>query len=89
MAATAVPWAATTSASLLLIEDVVLVVLDGLGVENVVNLVTARMLVGPGFYGLEHVTLDLDMVVAEGGMVEGVEDVIDNLIDRDSSVLPS
>lgn len=77
------------TAALLLVEDVVLVVLDGLGGEDAVDLVAAWVLVGPGFNGLEHVALDFDTIAAESGVVEGLEDIVNDLVDRHVGVLPS
>lgn len=52
-------------------DDVVLACFDGLGREEVVELVPLGALVGPLPHGLEHVLLNLDTLVANGRMVEG------------------
>lgn len=46
------------------------------------------MLVGPFFNGLEHIPLNFDTVVAEGGVVEYAEDVVDDLINGDTWIFP-
>lgn len=73
---------------LLLAEDVVLAIANRFGREEVFKLVSARMLIGPLPDSVEHVTLDLNIIVTEGGVVECTEDIIDDLINRDASVLP-
>lgn len=75
-------------AVLLLIEDVVLVVFDRLGVKDAVDLVATRMLIGPSLYGLEHVALDIDTLTAKSRVVESSEDVVNNLVNWHTGVLP-
>jgi hypothetical protein len=69
-------------------EDVVLVVLDGLGREELVELVAVRGLLRPLAHRLEHVALDLDVLVAGRRVVEGTENVVDDFVDGDAGVLP-
>lgn len=69
-------------------ENVVLAVLDGLGAEHAVKLVAAGVLIGPDAHGLEHVLLDLDAVVARGRVVEGAQDIVDDLVDGYAGVFP-
>jgi hypothetical protein len=71
-----------------LVKDVVLVVPDRLGREKVGKLVAARVLIGPIFHSFEHVSLNLDMVVASSRMVECPEDIVNDLVHRNTSVLP-
>lgn len=47
-----------------------------------------RVLVGPLPHSLEHVLLDLDVFVADGWVVKGAEDVIDDFIHWHACVLP-
>lgn len=78
--------AATTAR---LVENVVLALLDGFRTENAIEFVTTGVLVSPGADSLEHVTLDLDVVVAQGGVVENAQDIVHDLIDGDVGVVPS
>jgi hypothetical protein len=55
----------------------------------VVDLVATGVLIGPGFDRLEHITLNVNTIVAEGRVMESAEDVINNLIDRNTRVFPS
>lgn len=71
-----------------LVKDVVLVVPDRLGREEVGKLVATRVLVSPIFHGLEHISLDLDVVVASSRMVERSEDIVNDLVHGDTRVLP-
>jgi hypothetical protein len=50
---------------------------------------TTGVLIGPLSDGVEHVTLDLSAVPAESRVVECLEQIVDNLVDRDARVLPS
>lgn len=47
-----------------------------------------RVLVGPLPHGLKHVLLDLDVLVADGWVVEGAEDVVDDFVHWYACVLP-
>lgn len=73
---------------LLLVENVVLALANRVGGEDVLKLVAAGVLVGPLLDGVEHVALDLDTVLAEGRVVQCAEDIVDDLIYRDTRVLP-
>lgn len=79
----------TAAVALDLVKNVVLMILDRVGGEKMSKLVAAGVLVGPLLDSLEHVTLDLDMVVASSRVVERTEDVVDDFVDRDPSVFPS
>jgi hypothetical protein len=68
---------------------VILAISHGLRGEDGVELVAAGMLVRPFLDGVEHVSLDSDVFVAECGVVEGLEDVVDYFINWDARVLPS
>jgi hypothetical protein len=88
------PMVATTTANtaavaLDLIKNVVLMILDRVGGEKVSKLVAAGVLVSPLLDSLEHVTLDLDMIIASSGVVERTEDVVNDLVNRDAGVFPS
>lgn len=54
-----------------------------------VELVAAGVMVCPLLDGAEHVSVDLNVIVADGGVVECAKDVIENLIDGNARVLPS
>lgn len=65
--------AGTTMAAafvLVLLQDVVLAGLDGRGAEDVGEFMMAGVALRPLLDGVEHVALDLDVVVSGGGMVE-------------------
>lgn len=47
-----------------------------------------RVLVGPLPHGLKHVLLDLDVLVADGWVMEGAEDVVDDFVHWYACVLP-
>ena len=48
----------------------------------------ARMLIDPVLDGAEHVLLNLDVIVAQGRVVEGPQHVVDNFVDRHAGVFP-
>lgn len=79
---------AVAASSVLVRQNVILPVLHGLAPEEVVELVAAGVLIRPLSDGVKHVLLDLDALVADGWVVEGSQDVIDNFVDRDAGVLP-
>lgn len=81
--------AMSMTVGLVSLEDVVLAGPDGLGGQEVVELVRQRRLLRPPAHRLEHFPLDLDIVVADGRVVERPQDVIDDFIDGDAGVLPS
>jgi hypothetical protein len=43
---------------------------------------------GPAANRLEHFTLDLTALITNGGVMEGLEDVVDDLVHRNTGVLP-
>lgn len=63
-------------------------VADGLGGEQVVEVVAVGRLVGPLPDRVEHVLLDGDALVADGGVVEGAEDVVDDFVDGNVGIFP-
>lgn len=73
---------------LLLVEDVVFALLDGLRRQEVVDVVAARMLIDPVLDCAEHVPLNLNMVVTQGRVVEGTQHVVDNFVNRHAGVFP-
>lgn len=64
-------------------------VLDGLGSQNVVQLVAAGILIGPLANRTEHVAVDLDALISNGRVVESANDIIDDLIYGDTRIFPS
>lgn len=72
-----------------LVENVVLALLNGFRRENAIEFVTAGVFVSPGANGFEHIALDLDAVVAQGGVVESAQDIVHDLVDGDVGVVPS
>lgn len=77
------------SSATLLVEDVVLAVLHRLGRQDALKLVAAGVLLSPLADRLEHVTLNLNALVANGGVVERTKDVVYDLVDGDVGVVPS
>lgn len=75
--------------ALLPMKDVVLLLLDGLGRQQMSDFVTARVLIIPCAHRVEHVALDLDVLIAKRGVVEGAKDVVHDLVNGDVGVLPS
>lgn len=71
-----------------LVQDVVLVVADGLGGQEMVEVVAVGCLVGPLSDCVEHVLLNGHALVADGGVVEGAEDVVDDFVDGDVGIFP-
>lgn len=66
----------------------VLSVLDGFRTQRAVQIVVTRVFVGPLPHGVEHVLLDLDVFIADGWVVKGAEDVVDDFIHWHGCVLP-
>lgn len=79
---------AATACAAAAAEDVVLVVPDRLGREQLVQPVAVGRLLGPPAHRLEHVALDGDALVARGRVVEGAQHVVDHLVDGHAGVLP-
>ena len=69
-------------------HDVILAVLDSIGAEETVQLVAVRGLVDPILHRLVHVSLHLDTIVADGGVVKGPDDVVDDFVYGNTGVLP-
>ena len=74
--------------ALLPVKDVVFPLLYGLGRQQARDLAAPRVLVIPLTHCVEHVTLDLDVLIAESRVVEGAEDVVYDLVGGDVGVLP-
>lgn len=70
-------------------KDVVLVVLDRLGGEEVGELVAARVLVGPLLDSGVHVTLDLNIVASSSRVVKCADHIVDDFVNGNRRVLPS
>jgi hypothetical protein len=68
------------------LEDVVLTIAHRLRGQELVNGVAGFL--GPRPNGGEHVALDLDLLVAQGGVVEGAENVVNKFVYGDTRVLP-
>ena len=47
-----------------------------------------RVLVGPLADSVKHVSLDFDILVTKGGVVEGAKNVVNNFVNRNTGVLP-
>jgi hypothetical protein len=61
---------------------------DKFGGEDVVQSIAVRLFFCPFSHSVEHVAVDFDGFVAEGGVVESAEDVDHYFVDLDSGVLP-
>lgn len=70
-------------------QSVVFTVLDGFGAQEVVQLMFAGEFVCPLAHRVEHVTLDLDALVANRGVMERPDNVIHHLVHGHIGVLPS
>jgi hypothetical protein len=68
--------------------DMVLAVLDALGAEKMVQLISAGILADPFTHGVIHLPLDLDSIVSDCRMMEGAKDIVDDFVDGYSGVLP-
>lgn len=79
---------AAPAAARALMQDVVLMVADGLGGEQMVEVVAVGRLLCPLADGVEHLLVDLDALVAQSGVVECAEDVVDDFVDGDVGVFP-
>lgn len=75
-------------AVLLLVKHMVLARTHGLGRQNVVDLVTTGMLVSPFLDCAEHIPLEVNSFVAKGGMMESLEYIVADFVDRDGGILP-
>jgi hypothetical protein len=80
---------ADTTVAVFGVEDMVLVVLDGLRREEMSKLMAARVLVSPLLHRVEHVTLNLNAIAAGSGVVECAENVIHDFVNGNRGVLPS
>jgi hypothetical protein len=80
---------ASVRLGLRLFEDMVLAVFDRLRRKKTLQLITARVLVGPVLHRLEHFPLDLDVVVAQGRVVESAENIIHYFVHGDIRILES
>lgn len=69
-------------------DHVVFAVLDRFTPQKVIKLIPTLVLIGPLSHGLEHIALDLNVIVSDGGVMERAEDVVNNFIDRNTCVLP-
>ena len=69
-------------------DDMVLPVLDGFRAQRVVQVVVPAILIGPLTHGIKHVLLNLNVLVTDGWVVKGAEDVVDDFIYWHACVLP-
>lgn len=69
-------------------NDVVAAGFDALGGEEGVDLVAPRVVVGPLADSVEHVFLDLDVLVTNGWVVKRAEDVVDDFVDGNTGIFP-
>lgn len=69
-------------------QDVVFVVPDRLGRQQVVELVAVRCFLGPFAHCLKHFALDLNPLVARCRVMEGTQYVVDHLVHGHAGVLP-
>lgn len=69
-------------------NDMVPTSFDGVAREESVQLMAPRVGIGPLAHGVEHFSLDLDVLVADGGMVEGTEDVVNDFVYWDTGIFP-
>lgn len=75
-------------AFLIMADDVVLSVLDGFRAQSVVEVVVPTILLSPLTHGFKHVLLDLNVFIADGWVVKGAENVIDDFINWHACMLP-
>lgn len=73
----------TAAAVLVVFENVVLVMLDRLGREEMTKFMAAGMLISPLLDCVEHVALNLDLITAGGGMVECAQNIVHDFINGD------
>lgn len=76
-------------ALILSLEDMVFTILDALGSENVVQLVSTRVLIGPLADGLEHFTVDFRSLITQSRVMECPNHVVHDLVNGNTGVLPS
>jgi hypothetical protein len=69
-------------------QDVILPILDGFRRQDVIQLATVWVRVRPHSDGLEHLPLNLNTLVSDRRVMEDSKDVIDNLVNGDTRVLP-
>lgn len=77
-----------TARSSLLVEDVVFATLDRIRREHMVQFMAARVLLCPHTNSLEHVTLNVNALVAESWMVECAKNIVYHLVDGDIGIIP-
>jgi hypothetical protein len=62
---------------------------DGLGAQDMINLMPTRILVRPLSNSVEHVFLNFNMLIPKGWVMESPEDIITNFLNRHPWVFPS
>ena len=61
---------------------------DSLGGQETVEIMAVLGLLSPLAHRVEHFTLDLDVVVPVCRVMESTKNIVDNLVNRDTRVLP-
>lgn len=85
----ACPSVSMVSSGLLIRADhVVFAILDRFAAQYAVELIPVPMLVSPLSHCLEHITLNLNVIVSDGRVVKCAEDVIDDFVDRNICMFP-
>lgn len=77
-----------TSRLLIWSNHMVFAILDRCATENVVDIKPVTLLVSPLLHRLEHVTLNLNAIVSDRGVVKCAEDVVDYLVHGDICMFP-
>lgn len=78
------------AASRLLIRpnDMIFTILDRFATEDAVNIMLLSILISPLSHRVKHITLNLNVMVADGRVVKCAEDVVDYFVNRHICVLP-
>lgn len=71
---------------LLVLEEVVFAIAYRLRREELVDAVAC--LTDPGADSVEHIALDLNLLVPDSWMMESTENIVDHLVNRHSRILP-
>lgn len=66
----------------------VLTILDTLGPEETIQVLAVVVLISPLTDGVEHIALDFNALLASCGVVECTEDVVADIVNRYTRVLP-
>lgn len=66
----------------------ILTLLDRLGTQDAIEVTATGMLIRPLLDCVEHVAMDLNVLVAESGVMEGTDNIVDNFIYGYTRILP-